>query len=104
MQLVLTDASDITAGRDHGVLSSRTWRLADLGTKKAVLLAGIGWGTMPRHMVEDASADGRLRVIEPDGFDELTAHLVLGAAYLSERSLGPAGRWMLELVGRRPSA
>lgn len=100
VQLVLTDASSITAGRDHGVLSSRTWRLADLGAKKAMLVAGLGWGTMPRHLVEDELADGRLRRIAPEGFDALTARLVLGAAYLTERGLGPAGRWMLDLFGR----
>ena len=100
VQLVLSDASPITAGRDHGVLSSRTWRLADLGAKKAMLLAGLGWGSMPRHMVEDELADGRLKRIEPEGFDDFTTRLMLGVAYVSESGLGPAGRWMLELLGR----
>jgi hypothetical protein len=35
-----------------------------------------------------------LTVIQPAGFDSLTK-MVLGAAYISEHSLGPAGRWML---------
>ena len=43
VQLVLTDASTLTAAVDWGVLSSRTWRLADLGAKKSMLLAGLGW-------------------------------------------------------------
>jgi DNA-binding transcriptional LysR family regulator len=94
VQLVLTDASTLTAAVDWGVLSSRTWRLADLGAKKSMLLAGLGWGNMPAHMVEDEIKDGRLTVIQPAGFDALTP-LVLGAAYISEHSLGPAGRWML---------
>lgn len=95
VQLVLTDASTLTGERDWGVLSSRTWRLADLGAKKSMLLAGLGWGNMPAHMVEDEIEDGRLIVIQPAGFDSLTP-LVLGAAYVSEHSLGPAGRWMLD--------
>jgi DNA-binding transcriptional LysR family regulator len=76
------------------VLSSRTWRLADLGAKKSMLLAGLGWGNMPAHMVEDEIKDGRLTVIQPAGFDSLTK-MVLGAAYISEHSLGPAEQWML---------
>jgi DNA-binding transcriptional LysR family regulator len=94
VQLVLTDASTLTAAKDWGVLSSRTWRLADLGAKKSMLLAGLGWGNMPAHMVEDEIKDGRLTVIQPAGFDSLTK-MVLGAAYISEHSLGPAGQWML---------
>src|ERR1700676_1179016 len=94
VQLVLTDASTLTATVDWGVLSSRPWRLANLGAKKSMLLAGLGWGNMPAHMVEDEIKDGRLTVIQPGGFDSLTP-LVLGAAYISEHSLGPAGQWML---------
>ena len=97
VQLVLTDASTLTAAKDWGVLSSRTWRLADLGAKKSMLLAGLGWGNMPAHMVEDEIKDGRLIVIQPAGSDSVTA-LVLGAAYISEHSLGPAGQWMLNYL------
>lgn len=97
VQLVLTDASTLTAAKDWGVLSSRTWRLADLGAKKSMLLAGLGWGNMPAHMVEDEIKDGRLTVIQPADSDTVTA-LVLGAACISEHSLGPAGQWMLNYL------
>ena len=83
-QLVLTDASTLTAAVDWGVLSSRSWRLADLGAKKSMLLAGLGWGNMPAHMVEDEIKDGRLTVIQPAGFNSLTK-MVLGAAYGASR-------------------
>ena len=96
VQLVLSDASDLTAGRDYGVLSSRTWRLADLGAKKAMLLAGLGWGTMPAHLVDEEIARGELKRIDPAEFDPMTARLVLGIAYSAERSLGPAATWMLD--------
>ena len=51
VQLVLTDRSALTAGRDFGVTAVRTWRIADLGAKHAMLLAALGWGSMPLHMV-----------------------------------------------------
>lgn len=53
VQLVLTDRSALTSGRDFGVVSPLTWRLADLGAKHAFLRAGLGWGHMPLHMVQD---------------------------------------------------
>src|SRR5579863_8814623 len=64
-QLVLTDRSALTAGRDFGVLTGRTWRLADLSAKHSMLLAGLGWGKMPAHLVEEDIAHGRLKVIQP---------------------------------------
>src|SRR6185369_13043073 len=94
IQLVLTDRSTLTAGRDHGVLSGRTWRLADLGAKQSMLLAGLGWGNMPSHMVEDDLAQGRLKVSRPTEFDARVAQLVMCGACLADHRLGPAGQWM----------
>ena len=96
VQLVLTDRSSLTAGRDYGVLSGRTWRLADLGAKQSMLLAGLGWGNMPSHLVQDDIAQGRLKVIRPVEFDPRVAQLVMCGAYLANRRLGAAGQWMIE--------
>ncbi len=96
VQLVLTDRSTVTAGRDYGVLSAQTWRLADLGTKHAMLLAGLGWGSMPAHLVAEDVRQGRLQVIQPAEFGDPEIELVMAAAYLSGRVLGPAAQWMLD--------
>lgn len=96
VQLVLTDRSAVTAGRDYGVLSGRTWRLADLGAKQSMLLAGLGWGNMPAHLVQDDLSRGRLKTIQPAEFDQGTARLVMSGAYLAEGLLGPAGQWMVD--------
>jgi DNA-binding transcriptional LysR family regulator len=53
VQLVLTDRTALSEGRNFGVLSPLTWRLADLGAKHAFLLAGFGWCHMPVHMIEE---------------------------------------------------
>lgn len=98
VQLVLTDRSSLTAGRDHGVLSGRAWRLADLGAKHSMLLAGLGWGNMPFHMIKDDLAQGRLKVIRPREFDSRVAQLVMCGAYLANHRLGPAGQWMVEYL------
>ena len=98
VQLVLTDKASGAAGRDHGVLATRTWRLGDLGAKHAMLLAGLGWGTMPVHMVEQDIREGRLRLIQ---LTELAAAggqvlLPMCAGYRTADPPGPAGRWMIE--------
>jgi DNA-binding transcriptional LysR family regulator len=96
VQLVLTDRSSLTAGRDYGVLSGHAWRLADLGAKHSMLLAGLGWGNMPSHLVQNDVAQGRLKVIQPVEFDARAAQLVMCGTYLADHQPGPAGQWMIE--------
>lgn len=98
VQLVLTDRSAMTAGWDYGVLSGQTWRLADLGAKHSMLLAGLGWGNMPAHLVEDDIARGRLKIIRPIAFDARATRLVMGGVYRADQRLGPAGQWMIEYL------
>ena len=52
VQLVLTDRTTLSQGREYSVLSALTWRLADLGAKHAFLREGLGWGHMPLHIVQ----------------------------------------------------
>lgn len=66
--LVLTDRSKLTKDKEFGVVSSKTWRLADLGAKHAFLKAGLGWGGMPLHIVEADLASGRLIALEIRNF------------------------------------
>lgn len=96
VQLVLTDRSNLTQGRDYGVLSPHVWRLADLGAKHAFLRAGLGWGNMPLHMVEqDLDSRALVRL-------ELETHPLLGtgfsmhAIFMKDQPPGPAGRWFID--------
>src|ERR1700704_4320307 len=59
-QLVLTDRSELSQGKDFGVFSANTWRLADLGAKHAFLRAGLGWGGMPAAVVKADLKSGAL--------------------------------------------
>ncbi len=49
IQLVLTDRSKLTEGQDFGVVGPKTWRLADLGAKHALLLAASAGAACPRR-------------------------------------------------------
>jgi DNA-binding transcriptional LysR family regulator len=92
-QLVLTDRSPMTEGRDFGVMGSRTWRLADLGAKHALLLEGIGWGNMPREMVEADLESGRL--VELQLPDHRGGNYPLSVLWRRDQPPGPATRWLL---------
>lgn len=96
VQLVLTDRSDLTSGQDVGVLGLENWRLGDLGAKHTLLRAGLGWGNMPRAMVSEDLAAGRLV--------ELSVPLFSGVDYrlsaISRTDLppGPVGCWLTDRI------
>lgn len=95
VQLVLTDRTTLSEGREFRVLSPRNWRLADLGAKHAFLLAGLGWGGMPVEMVERDLQEGRLlelSVQDAPGREQMT----MSATYRLDTPPGPAGRWFVE--------
>ncbi|MFA5120850.1 LysR family transcriptional regulator [Zavarzinia sp.] len=104
VQLVLTDRSRVTEGRDFDVISRQPWRLGDLATKRAMLLAGTGWGTMPMHLVAADLAEGRLVRLRIAGFPpEGTSH-PLFLARRTDRALGPAGLWLWQRLLSHDSA
>lgn len=102
VQLVLTDRSNLTLGQDFGVLSTETWRLADLGAKRALLLAGLGWGSMPEPSVRDDVAAGRLTLLDVEALPSFAYQLL--AINRTDSPPGPAARWfMAQLAVRVPS-
>jgi DNA-binding transcriptional LysR family regulator len=96
VQLVLTDRSELTSGREFGVMSPFTWRLGDLFAKHAFLLKGLGWGGMPQHAVKQDMAEGRLAKLSVEDLPEESLILPMSAAYLTAKPPGPAGRWLIE--------
>lgn len=93
IQLVLSDRSPLSEGRDFAVTSPRTWRLADLSAKHALLREGIGWGNMPEEMVKgDLETGALIRLAMPDD----PVHLYpLYAIHRRDAPPGPAASWLL---------
>jgi DNA-binding transcriptional LysR family regulator len=94
LQLVLTDRSPLTEGREFSVLSPLTWRLGDLGAKHSLLKEGLGWGNMPRAMVAADLASGALA--ELDLPEKPGAHYALNALWRRDTRLGPAASWLVD--------
>lgn len=92
-QLVLSDRSRTTEGQDFAVISPKTWRLADLSAKHALLREGVGWGNMPLGMVEDDFARGTL--VRLDLPDNPGGNYGFTAVWRSDTPPGPAASWLL---------
>jgi DNA-binding transcriptional LysR family regulator len=104
VQLVLTDRSELSAGREYGVVSPATWRLSDLFAKHAFLLNGLGFGGMPLHTVKPDIDSGKLVVLKIEDMPAGGLMLPMYAVYLTAAPPGPAGRWLIERLKLCPSA
>jgi len=102
VQLVLTDRTSLSKGREFGVMSPQTWRLADLFAKHAFLLDGLGWGSMPLHTVERDISEGRLVELSIEDITPGALIVPMSAVYPISAPPGPAGRWLIERLKRGP--
>ena len=98
VQLVLTDRSSLMAGKDYGVSSPTTWRLADLSTKHAFLRDGVGWGSMPLHMVQADVRAGTLVILDTEDMPRTGFPLAISAVHRAAAPPGPAGRWFVDCL------
>jgi DNA-binding transcriptional LysR family regulator len=95
LQLVLTEQSTGDT-RDYGVVSVNVWRLGDLASKHALLIAGIGWGSMPEPMVRADLDAGRL--VHLQLLDWRGGVYPMQIAHKNESPPGPAGQWLIECL------
>ncbi len=102
VQLVVIDMSEQTRGQNFNVVSFRTWRLTDAGTKHALILEGLGWGGLPESMVRNDLDAGRLVRLELEPYPE--THYPLYAIHTAANPPGPAGSWMISRVRETLSA
>jgi len=100
VQLVLSDRTALSQGRDFGVLSPLTWRLADLGAKHAFLKAGLGWGHMPMHMVKADLDGGALVKIRVEGTPR-DMSLPMRVVFRKDAPPGPAARAFIVQLKRK---
>lgn len=94
VQLVLSDRSRFTDGRDFSVSSPKTWRLADLSAKHALLREAVGWGNMPLPMIEgDLMAGTLVRLAMPD---HSAGTYRFSGIWRRDTPPGPAAGWLLD--------
>jgi DNA-binding transcriptional LysR family regulator len=64
IQIVVTDNQRGAEKTQTGVAGKRQWLVNDLGAKRDLLKAGLGWGHLPRHLVAEDLAGGQLVELE----------------------------------------
>lgn len=97
-QIVISSRESVS-GQDVGVLSALTWRVADAGTKLALIRAGLGWGMLPLAMVEEHTAHGELVALVVEKWGAPPLSVSLSSVVAESAPLGPAAQW---IVGQLP--
>ncbi|RFB95737.1 LysR family transcriptional regulator [Rhizobium leguminosarum bv. trifolii] len=101
VQLVVTDASGRTKGRDFNVLSYKTWRVSDIATKHQLIKAGLGWGGLPASVMHDDLRSGALVHLDLEAYEQ-GEYAIYSMRQLANPP-GPAASWMIEAFRTRLS-
>lgn len=76
-------------------LAREVWRVSDLALRRDMMLRGIGWGTVPRHLVTDDLASGRFVELDLATRPPELMRADLFAIHRADRPPGPAARWLI---------
>ena len=80
------------------VKGARTWKTQDINTLKQLLLAGLGWGFIPEHLIKDELSRGELVLLKPEDIE----YSISGEVRLvrsQKSSLGPVGSMLWSAFG-----
>jgi DNA-binding transcriptional LysR family regulator len=101
IQVVVTDNQPGAEKTQQGVAGKRQWLVNDLGAKRDLLKAGLGWGHLPRHLVVEDLASGRLVELERRAWH--LGHLAFVVSQRRGYDLSPCESRLVELLGKPQS-
>lgn len=68
-QVIVADSSSGSFTQSRDLLpGGLRWTVSDFAAKKEILLAGLGWGGIPEHMIAKELADGELVSLAVEGY------------------------------------
>ncbi|WP_306257399.1 LysR family transcriptional regulator [Pararhizobium sp. IMCC21322] len=75
-QVVVADSSSGEFAQSRDLLpGGLRWTVSDFAAKKEILLAKLGWGGIPTHMIERELAQGDLVALNVEGYEKRQSHL-----------------------------
>lgn len=94
VQIVVSDNTGQTKGKEFNVFSKRIWRVTEMTTKHVLLRAGLGWGGLHTALVDQDLREGRLVALTMEAFQ--TADFPIFAFWRTATPPGPTARWIME--------
>jgi len=100
VQCVIRDTARRMAPRDYYLVEgARSWTVSDQLMKRELILQGMGWGHMPRYLIEQNLRDAQLLSIA--GVHFRGGQLELVAARLRNAPHGPIANRLWQFIGEQ---
>lgn len=75
-QVVVADSGSSEFEQSRDLLpGGLRWTVSDFAAKKEILLANLGWGGIPSHMIESELAQGKLVALNVEGYERRQSQL-----------------------------
>jgi DNA-binding transcriptional LysR family regulator len=89
---------DLNIMRGYGMDVVDVWHVMDFELQRALLIAGAGWGALPRSRIEEDLARARLVVLRPLGWGNADQvwRIPFVIARAADNPFGPAARWLFD--------
>jgi DNA-binding transcriptional LysR family regulator len=98
VQCVIRDSARHSQSRDYYLVEgARSWTVGDQSMKRELILQGMGWGHMPRYLIEQNLRDGSLLPITGRHFKGGQVELV--AARQRNAPHGPIANRLWQFIG-----
>ena len=102
-QCVMRDTARHTAARDYFVIEGAPQcTVADQSMKREIILQGLGWGHLPRYLIEDDLRAARLRSLAGRHLPGANETIVI--ARRSDRPYGPIAERLWAYLGQHAPA
>lgn len=97
LQIVVSNPKAVNDGTAYGVVGVNQWRVSDVRLRYDLVKNGIGWGSMPRPMVEADLSRGDLVELRPAQWDSSNTmpRFKTVVAKRKDKALGPAGSFLM---------
>jgi len=100
VQCVLRDSARKESSQNYFLIDgASSWTVASQSMKKELIVHGLTWGHMPRHLIEDELTAGRLLSIEGSNFKSLS--IDIAAARLRDRPHGPIANRLWQFLNSK---
>jgi len=102
LQIVVSNPKAARNARDYAVIGVNQWHVSEIRLRYDLIKEGIGWGSMPRPMVEADLALGTLVELHPAqwGSSNVMPSFRVVVAKLKDNALGPAGTFLFDALSR----
>lgn len=75
-QIILAGGSSSGRQSLNVLQGGKKWVVSDISSKKDIILAGLGWGGLPRYFVTEELTSGELVALDVEGFETDGYHLM----------------------------